>query len=222
MFSDFRFALRSLRRNPSFAAVAALSIALGIGANTAMFSMADAMLLRPVPVPHPSAVLNLRSQLRGHGPESMSYADYVDYRAKRAPFRADGFPAGHIRIRGRPAGAAGDEGRVAGERQLLRRARSRSATRRAFRREEDAVPGRDAVTVISHDLWQRDFGSAPISSAKRFWWMAPSSPSSGGSGKLHRHRPVFSSRLLYSADDGAAPVDQRSEPAGQPRRPELQ
>jgi len=86
MFSDFRFALRSLRRNPSFAAVAALSIALGIGANTAMFSMADAMLLRPVPVPHPSAVLNLRSQLRGHGPESMSYADYVDYRAKARAF----------------------------------------------------------------------------------------------------------------------------------------
>jgi putative ABC transport system permease protein len=53
--SDFRFALRSLRRNPSFAVVAALSIALGIGANTAMFSLADAMLLRPVPVPDPAA-----------------------------------------------------------------------------------------------------------------------------------------------------------------------
>ena len=86
MFSDFRFALRSLWRNPSFAAVAALSIALGIGANTAMFSLADAMLLRPVPVPHPSALLNLRSQLRGRGPGSMSYPDYVDFRAKTRAF----------------------------------------------------------------------------------------------------------------------------------------
>jgi len=162
MFSDFRFALRSLRRNPSFAAVAALSIALGIGANTAMFSMADAMLLRPVPVPHPSAVLNLRSQLRGHGPESMSYADYVDYRAKARAF------SGLMAFRLGTFGFAAD-------RQALPEMRAGLLVSgnffdvlevvpqlgRAFRREEDAVPGRDAVTVISHDLWQRDFGSAP-------------------------------------------------------------
>ena len=108
MFSDFRFALRSLRRNPSFAAVAALSIALGIGANTAMFSMADAILLRPVPVPHPSRVLNLRSQLRGRRAGFHVLPGLCGLPRQNARlFRADGLPAEHIRICGRPAGAAG-------------------------------------------------------------------------------------------------------------------
>ena len=162
MFSDFRFALRALRRNPSFAAVAALSIALGIGANTAMFSLADALLLRPVPVPNPSAVLNLRSQLRGHGPDSMSYPDYMDFRAKTHAF--SGLTAFRLSTFG-----------FAADRQALPEMKAGLLVSgnffdvlevtpqlgRAFRREEDAVPGRDAVTVISHDLWQQDFGSAP-------------------------------------------------------------
>jgi len=162
MFSDFRFALRSLRRNPSFAAIAALSIALGIGANTAMFSMADALLLRPVPVPNPSAVLNLRSQLRGHGPDSVSYPDYTDFRAKAHAF--SGLTAFRLSTFG-----------FAADRQALPEMKAGLLVSgnffdvlevapqlgRAFRREEDAVPGRDAVTVISHDLWQQDFGSAP-------------------------------------------------------------
>ncbi len=162
MFSDFRFALRSLRRNPSFAAVAALSIALGIGANTAMFSMADAILLRPVPVPHPSRVLNLRSQLRGHGPDSMSYPDYVDFRARMRAF--SGLTAYRLSTFG-----------FAADRQALPEMKAGLLVSgnffdvlevapqlgRAFRRDEDAVPGRDAVTVISHDLWEQDFASAP-------------------------------------------------------------
>ena len=60
MLADLRYALRALRRNPTFAIVAILSIALGIGANSAMFSLADAMLLRPLPVENPSQVVNLR------------------------------------------------------------------------------------------------------------------------------------------------------------------
>jgi predicted permease len=162
MFSDFRFALRSLRRNPSFAAVAALSIALGIGANTAMFSMADALLLRPVPVPNPSAVLNLSSQQRGHDPGSMSYPDYLDFRAKTHAF--SGLTAFQLGTFG-----------FAADRQALPEMKAGLLVSgnffdvldvtpqlgRTFRREEDAVPGRDAVIVISHDVWRQDFGSAP-------------------------------------------------------------
>ena len=161
MFSDFRFALRSLRRNPSFAAVAALSIALGIGANTAMFSLADAMLLRPVPVPHPSTLLNLRSQFRGRGPGLVSYPDYVEFRARTRAF--SGLTAFHLGTFG-----------FAADRQALPEMKAGLLVSgnffdvlevtpqlgRRFRSEEDAVPGRDAVTVISHDLWQQEFGSA--------------------------------------------------------------
>ncbi|MGA3044714.1 MAG: ABC transporter permease, partial [Bryobacteraceae bacterium] len=162
MLSDFRFALRSLRRNPSFAAVAALSIALGIGANTAMFSLADAMLLRPVPVPHPAALLNVRSQLRGHGAGGMSYPDYVDFRARTRAF--SGLAAYQLGTFG-----------FAADREALPEMKPGLLVSgnffdvfevtpqigRVFRREEDAVPGRDAVAVISHDLWRQEFGSAP-------------------------------------------------------------
>jgi predicted permease len=162
MLSDFRFALRSLWRNPSFAAVAALSIALGIGANTAMFSLADAMVLRPVPVPHPAGLLNVRSQLRGHGMDSMSYPDYVDFRAKTRTFSGlaayrlgtFGFAADREALPEMKAGLL-----VSGNFFDVFEVAPQAG--RTFRRDEDSVPGRDAVTVISHDLWQRDFGSAP-------------------------------------------------------------
>jgi predicted permease len=168
MLSDFRFALRSLRRNPSFAAVAALSIALGIGANTAMFSLADAMLLRPVPVPHPAALLNVRSQVRGHGPGAMSYPDYVDFRARTRAF--SGLAAYHLDTFG-----------FAADREALPEMKPGLLVSgnffdvfevtpqlgRMFRQDEDAVPGRDAVAVISHDLWRQEFGSAPDIAGKK-------------------------------------------------------
>ncbi|MGO9012329.1 MAG: ABC transporter permease [Bryobacteraceae bacterium] len=162
MLSDFRFALRSLRRNPSFAAVAAFSIALGIGANTTMFSLADAMLLRPVPVPHPSAVLNVRSQLRGRAPGLMSYPDYLDFRAKTRAFSGltayrlgtFGFAMDRQALPEMKAGLL-----VSGNFFNVLEVTPRLG--RTFRPDEDTVPGRDPVTVIGHDLWQQDFGSAP-------------------------------------------------------------
>jgi hypothetical protein len=57
MLADLRFALRTLRHNPGFAAIAVLSLALGIGANGAIFSMAEYLLLRPLPVPHASGIV---------------------------------------------------------------------------------------------------------------------------------------------------------------------
>ena len=66
--------------------VAILSIALGIGANAFMFSMADALVLRPLPVPRAAWVMNLRSQLRGQGPSGMSYSDFTDFRARSQSF----------------------------------------------------------------------------------------------------------------------------------------
>ncbi|HLK22626.1 MAG TPA: hypothetical protein VKT81_26955, partial [Bryobacteraceae bacterium] len=59
LFKEIRHAVRLLAKNPGFTAIAALSLALGIGANSAIFSLADAILLRPIPVPQPSRVLDL-------------------------------------------------------------------------------------------------------------------------------------------------------------------
>ena len=65
MLNDFRYALRTLRQNPGFALVAIISLALGIGANAAIYSMADAFLLRPMAVPRASEVMAVLSQMRG-------------------------------------------------------------------------------------------------------------------------------------------------------------
>jgi hypothetical protein len=65
MFRDLSYALRTLRRTPGFTAVAVLSLALGIGANSAMFTLADGLILRPLAVPNASHVIVIQSQMRG-------------------------------------------------------------------------------------------------------------------------------------------------------------
>src|SRR5581483_11599411 len=86
MRRDLVYALRSLRQNPGFALVAIISLALGIGANAAVFSFADALLLRPMAVPHASEVIQVQAQLRGENIvgitqySGMSYQDYRDLR----------------------------------------------------------------------------------------------------------------------------------------------
>src|SRR5438067_526346 len=92
MLKDLRYALRSLGQNPGFAVTAILSIALGIGANAGIFSLADAILLRPLPVHRPSEVVSLRSQTLGQntllalGSGGFSYRDFEDFRDKDQSF----------------------------------------------------------------------------------------------------------------------------------------
>jgi hypothetical protein len=84
--ADARYAFRALGRQPDFVAVAVLLLALGIGANAAIFSFADAILLRPLPVVRPSEVLNVYSTTPDSGLEGMSYPDYRDLRERGRPF----------------------------------------------------------------------------------------------------------------------------------------
>ena len=91
MLHDLRFALRSLRHNPGFAAVAIVSLALGIGANGAIFSMAEYLLLRPLPVPNASEVVVVQAQLRGESTAliqqaGLSYPDFIDLERRSRSF----------------------------------------------------------------------------------------------------------------------------------------
>src|SRR5215831_2801004 len=84
--ADVRYALRTLRRQPGFVAAAAVSLALGIGANTAIFSFADALLLRPLPVVRPSEVLTIGNATPENIFDGVSYPDYRDIREQNHSF----------------------------------------------------------------------------------------------------------------------------------------
>src|SRR5215468_8165821 len=80
LISDLRYFLRTLAKSPGFAAIAILSLALGVGANTAMFSFVDAVLLRPLPVPDSGRIVEVDSTGPGTRLGRMSYPDYVEMR----------------------------------------------------------------------------------------------------------------------------------------------
>jgi len=166
MVKDFRYALRTLRQNPGFALVAIISLALGIGANAAMYSIADAFLLRPMAVPHASDVMAVQSQLRGENLGALgsygllSYPDYRDLRDRNQSF------AGLTAAQYAPFGFATEKNAlpemkygayVSGN--FFPVLEIEPVLGRGFRLEEDQVVGRDAVVVISYDLWKRALGA---------------------------------------------------------------
>src|SRR5438552_3904038 len=155
-----------LTASPGFASIAVLSLAIGIGANCAIFSFADALLLRPLPVARPDEVFTVGSMatVEAFGSSSLvsSYRDYVDIRDRSQSL--DGLAAFTYLT----AGFSGDP-RAVPKLKMGMLASGNLVTvmgveptiGRAFRREEDQVPGRDAVVVLGRTLWEQDFGSDP-------------------------------------------------------------
>src|SRR5215813_7510347 len=162
MLKDIRYAFRTLRQNPGFAATAIISIALAIGANSAIFSMADGLLLRPMPIPDASRIVSVRSRMPSGNFGNLSYPDFVDLRDKSRSFDGllayDLVPAGFAdNVEMQPQLKTGYL--VSGN--FFQVLRIEPQLGRAFRPEEDQVPGRDAVVVLSYDLWKSEFGGDP-------------------------------------------------------------
>ena len=100
MLNDIRYAIRTLSKSPGFALTAILSIALGIGPNTAIFSLQDGLLLRPLAIEKPSEVVTITSRPQNGTIESFTYRDFVELREKNRSFEGlVGVPA----HRNRPA-----------------------------------------------------------------------------------------------------------------------
>jgi predicted permease len=160
MLSDTRYALKWLLRSPGFAAVAILSLAIGIGFNTALFSIVDALLFRPLPVERADRLVDVYTR-GGDGDRyaTSSYPDYLDFQAKNAVFSD---MAGYSPSIG--ALKAGDRSRMALGEVVTGNYFQVLGVRPALGRTllpEDDRPGAPRATVISHRLWQRDYGRDP-------------------------------------------------------------
>jgi predicted permease len=158
ILADLRFAVRTLAKSPGFALVAILSLALGIGANTAMFSYVDGVLLRPLPVPESGRIVEVNSTAPDSRLGRVSYADYVDLRDRTKSLEMlscyELFPAG---IAARANQVPRYSLNAAVSANFFSGLRILPALGRAFRPDEDTVDGRDAVAVISYGMWDREF-----------------------------------------------------------------
>lgn len=161
---DVRYALRMMRKNPGFTLVAVTSLALGIGVNSAMFSLADALLFRPLSVAHPGDVVTLKCKIPSDAPGAISYRDYVDVRDTSHSFA--GLAAYQLQIFGfaaSPRDVAQMRMGMLVSGNFFRAMGVEPALGRGFRADEDQVPGRDAVVVLGHGFWKTQLaGDASI------------------------------------------------------------
>ena len=156
---DLRYAFRTLRKSPGFTIVAVLTLGLGIGANTAIFSVVNAAILRPLGYPQPDQLQFLTTRFeRGEGGQgSLSPAEYWEYTEINRSFSLVGaFLIGEVNLaaRDRPRRVA----RATVNAELLEALAVQPEHGRWFRREETRAGG-PALVMLSYDLWQSDFGA---------------------------------------------------------------
>jgi putative ABC transport system permease protein len=160
--SDIRYSARSLLRNPGFTIIGILTLALGIGANTAIFSVVDSVLLRSLPFPEPDRLVSVSETRLDRGWEQMTFthANFWDMRDRNRTFEAIGaFRYGTLNLTGvdspeRLGAARVSEG-------FFRALRVTPVAGRVFAPGEDEANAENRVVVLSHRLWSSRFGSDP-------------------------------------------------------------
>src|SRR5438477_635978 len=157
LLQDVRYALRGLRRAPAFAIVAIVTLALGIGVNSAIFSVVNAILYRPLPVERPDELVDIY----GHAATSPthdthSYPNYVSYREQTNTLSGligySNFFA-HLSIQGSSDLVVGE---IVSD-NYFSVLGVRPAMGRAFTPDEYAAPGSSPVVILSYRLWQTRF-----------------------------------------------------------------
>jgi putative ABC transport system permease protein len=156
---DIRFALRGFRRSPAFAAVAIATLAIGIGANTAIFSVVDGILLRPLRFPHPKQLASLVELDEGGGKDNVGWPTYADWRRQAKSFEDIAVAAYWNPTLLGGAEAQQLEGLRVSD-GFFRLLGVRPVLGRDFLPEEDH-PGRNRVAIIGHGLFVRRFGGDP-------------------------------------------------------------
>ena len=163
---DVRYSLRSFRRKLLFSSIAILTLAVGIGANTAIFSVVNAALLRPLPFDQPDRLVKIGLTLPANGDRPavrdmvFSYPKYEVLRNEQRVFaQIGGYSRNQVTLSG-----GGDPERVDAELAIgdyLTLLGIRPRIGRTFTREEDRDPGKASVVLISEGLWNRRFNAAP-------------------------------------------------------------
>ncbi len=172
MLTDFRYAIRTLIHAPGFCLVVVLTLGLGIGANTAIFSLMDQLLLRLLPVERPEELVQLDGpgtfRGRTNGNRTFSYPMYRDLRDRtdafagvvgRAPTAATSRVEGAEAERVSVEMISGNTFEVLGV---------RPAVGRAFTPDDDRVPGGHPVVMLGHEYWMRRFAANPAVLGQRF------------------------------------------------------
>src|SRR5499426_853638 len=161
---DLRYGLRMLVKNPGFTTIAFLTLALGIGANTAIFTLLDKVLIRPLPVEQPHQLVTFVEDASG-APAIFSYPLYAELRDRNDVL------SGVVAYDQKPFSLSdgSQSERVVGQivsGNYFATLGVRPALGRFFLPEEDRTPGTHPVIVISHGLWQRRFGADPAAIGK--------------------------------------------------------
>ncbi len=157
--NDLRYALRMLLKSPGFSFIAIVTLALGIGANSAIFSVIDTVLLKPLPFPRPNELAMLwSSPQKGTGRETQSFPDYEDFRAQAKSFRTlAAYTQGTtvLSTKGDPIELHG----LAANSEIFAVLGVSPTIGRAFTRAEDNPAAR--VVIFTYEAWQRYFNGNP-------------------------------------------------------------
>jgi putative ABC transport system permease protein len=162
LWQDLRFGARMLRKQPGFSLIAVVTVALGIGANTAIFTVVNALLLRPLPYPEAERLAIVDTTVRRDRVEvrRTSYPDFVSWRDQNTVFEQIAARNGtSFSLMG-----GGEPERVNGElvsASYFSLLGAQAALGRTFLPEEDLIPDAHRVAVIGHGLWRRRFGGIP-------------------------------------------------------------
>src|SRR5216117_3667090 len=157
--NDLRFAFRQLLKNPGFTAVAVLTLALGIGANTAIFSVVNAVLLRPLPYPEPGQLVQLRAGRPGSPSTFIGSATFVEVKAQSQSLaRIAAYSGGDMTLTGAGPAERIVSGAVTAD--FFPLLGVQPAVGRNFTQEED-TPNGPRAAILGHGLWQSRYGGDP-------------------------------------------------------------
>ena len=157
---DLRFGLRMLQKSPGFTAIAILTLALGIGANTAIFSIVNGVLLNPLPFPHPEQLVVLHASKPNFEFGSISYPNFQDWRKENHTFSSMAISRGYYFSLAGMGLAEQLDGQFMTS-DFFETLGVKPILGRTFTRAEEQ-PGAGPVVLISEGLWRRKFGASPM------------------------------------------------------------